>query len=246
MTDITERELAVEAVLRSEKLASVGRMASTIAHEINNPLEAIGQLLYLALTAPGVAPEVKTFLGMAVEEVDRISHITRQTLAFHRDPSTPVSTDLREIVEGVLKLIAGRLKSRGIQVSSRYQISDPINAMSSEIRQVISNLLSNSVDALARGGRIEIRLSRSFRRDGSQAVRLTIADTGSGMSADHLKKIFEPFFTTKEAVGVGLGLWVTAQILAQHGAPIQVKSRIDKGTVFSILFPVEWKSVKSS
>lgn len=245
LTDVTERELAVEALLRSEKLASVGRMASTIAHEINNPLEAIGQLLYLALTAPTIAPEVKTFLDMAVEELDRISHITRQTLAFHRDPGTPVAIDLRENIDGVLRLYAGRLKSRGIEFVTRYRNCDLVKAMSSEVRQVISNLLTNSMDAVSSGGRIELRLSPSIRRDGSAAVRFTIADTGSGMSPEHMKKIFEPFFTTKQSVGVGLGLWVTAQILAQHRALIQVKSRVAQGTVFSILFPVEWNRVEA-
>ena len=246
LTDITERELAVEALLRSEKLATVGRMASTIAHEINNPLEAIGQLLYLAQTSPTIGSEVKVFLDMAVEELDRISHITRQTLAFHRDPGKPVSIDLRENVDGVLRLFGGRLKSRGIQVATRYKAADPVRAMSSEVRQVISNLVSNSMDAVSGSGRIEIRLSRSFRRDGSAAVRFTVADSGCGMTRVQLQQIYEPFFTTKEKVGVGLGLWVTSQILAQHGAPIQVKSRIGKGTVFSILFPVEWNSARAA
>src|ERR1017187_178530 len=120
LTDITERKLAEAALLRSEKLASVGRMASTIAHEINNPLEAVGNLLYLAMVDPNVSPQIKSHLDRAVEELDRVSHITQQSLTFHRDTGAPAMIDLREIVDGVLKLFARRLQAKEITVETRH------------------------------------------------------------------------------------------------------------------------------
>ena len=237
MTDITERMRAEEAVLRSEKLASVGRMASTIAHEINNPLETIGNVVYLALTDPGIPPAAKSYLEVAVQELDRVNHITRQTLAFHRETSTPRLIDLRESIEGVVKLFAPRVAAREVNLVRRYADIGRIRAFSSEIQQVVSNLLSNSLDATPFRGRIEFRLSQ-ISDDGSQKLRFTIADTGSGIPPGRLAKVYEPFFTTKEMYGTGLGLWVTKQIVEKHGATIRVRSKLGRGTVFSIVFPV--------
>jgi PAS domain S-box-containing protein len=245
MTDITERNRAEEALLRSEKLASVGRMAATIAHEINNPLETIGHAVYLALTDPGTSQQARLYLDMAVQELDRVTHITRQTLAFHRESNTPTLVDLRESVDSVLRLFAPRLESRGITVEKRYPEVDRIMAFDGEIRQLISNLLSNSMDAVPSRGRIHFRLSRWIGRNGSPKIRFTIADTGSGIPPERLEKIFEPFFTTKEMYGTGLGLWVTKQIVEKHGAAIRVRSRLGRGTVFSIAFPVGTESVHS-
>jgi PAS domain S-box-containing protein len=244
MTDITERKRAEEALLRSEKLASVGRMAATIAHEINNPLETVGHAVYLALTDPATSQQAKLYLDMAVQELDRVTHITRQTLAFHRESNTPTLVDLRESVDSVLRLFAPRLESRGITVERRYPEVDRILAFDGEIRQVISNLLSNSMDAVPNHGRIHFRLSRWSGKNGSPRIRFTIADTGSGIPPERLDKIFEPFFTTKEMYGTGLGLWVTKQIIEKHGAAIRVRSRLGSGTVFSIAFPIGEETVQ--
>jgi PAS domain S-box-containing protein len=235
--DISERKRSEEALLRSEKLASLGRMASTISHEINNPLETIGHALYLALTDSGTSETARSYLELAVQELDRVTHITRQTLAFHRDSNAPKLIDLRESVDSIVKLFASRLKSREITIEQRYPEVERINAFSSEIQQVISNLLSNSMDAVPRRGRIHLRLSRSLGKNGDRRVRFTIADNGSGIPLDRQKKIFEPFFTTKEVVGTGLGLWVTKQIVDKHKATIRVRSKLGRGTVFSITFP---------
>jgi PAS domain S-box-containing protein len=234
--DITDRKRAEEALVRSEKLASVGRMASTIAHEINNPLETIGNVVYLALTDPGATPAVKSYLDVAIQELARVTHITRQTLAFHRETSTPGPVDLRECIDRIVKLYLSRLESRGISVVKRCPEVGPIKAFGGEIQQVISNLLSNSMDAIPDQGRIEFRLSRTLA-NGSGKVRLTIADTGSGIPPERLARVFEPFFTTKELHGTGLGLWVTKQIVEKHGATIRVRSKLGRGTVFSIVFP---------
>ena len=236
--DISERKRVEEALIRSEKLASVGRMASTIAHEINNPLETIGQAIYLLQNDPGISPNGKSYLDLAVEELERVTHITRQTLAFHRDSKMPKLIDLRESVDNIVKLFAARLNSRGIAVEKRYAEVERIGSFGGEIQQIVSNMLSNSMDAISSRGRIQLRLSRSIGRNGAHLVRFTIADTGSGIAPERLKKIFEPFFTTKEMVGTGLGLWVTRQIVEKHGAAIQVRSKLGKGTVFSISFPV--------
>ena len=235
--DISERKRSEEALLRSEKLASLGRMASTISHEINNPLETIGHALYLALTDSETSETAKSYLELAVQELDRVTHITRQTLAFHRDSNAPKLIDLRESVDSIVKLFASRLKSREITIEQRCPEVERINAFSSEIQQVISNLLSNSMDAVPRRGRIQLRLSRSLGKNGDRRVRFTIADTGSGIPLERQKKIFEPFFTTKEVVGTGLGLWVTKQIVDKHKATIRVRSKLGRGTVFSIAFP---------
>ena len=236
--DITERKRAEAALIQSEKLASVGRMASSIAHEINNPLETIGHAVYLAATDPGTSPQAKSYLELATQELERVTHITKQTLAFHREKRTSSLIDLRESVDGALRLFAPRMNARGISVEKRYAEVDRVTASRGEVHQVISNLLSNSMDAVPNNGKIYLCLARSIGKNGSAGVRFTIADTGSGIAPERLKKIFEPFFTTKEVVGTGLGLWVTKQIVDSHRATLQVRSKVGKGTVFSITFPL--------
>jgi signal transduction histidine kinase len=236
--DMRERESVMKALIESEKLASVGRLASTIAHEINNPLEAVGNALYLAATDPETPPMVKRYLDMATDELERVTHVTHQMLAFHRGNNAPVPVDLRECLEGVLNLYAGRIKTREITIERRYSTSESIQGVNSEIRQIIANLLSNSLDALENEGKLACRVTRSAGRGGAPAIRLTIADSGSGIPPENRDKIFEPFFTTKEFVGTGLGLWITKQIVEKHGGTIRVRSKPAKGTVFSIAFPL--------
>jgi len=235
--DITERKRVEQAMIQSEKLASVGRMASSIAHEINNPLEIIGNAVFLAITNEGISEEAKSYLELATQELDRVTHITRQTLAFHRSEKKPAPIDLRECTEGLLKLFTPRLNARGIDVEKRYGGVGLILANSGEIQQVISNLLTNSMDAILEHGVIRLRTSSSIGLNGLKGVRFTIADNGVGIPRDRLKQIFEAFFTTKEMVGTGLGLWVSKQILEKYGARIQVRSKLGRGTVISIVFP---------
>ena len=227
----------IQDVKFREKLASVGRMASTIAHEINNPLETIGQSIYLALTDPGITDEGKRYLDLAMHELDRAALITRQTLAFSREASSPSLVDLHDKVENILKLFAPRLRSRGIGIQTRFRPAPPILAFASELRQVLSNLLSNSLDATPPGGTVCLRVGSYTTPNGARRVRLVVADTGSGIAPEHTARIFEAFFTTKEIIGTGLGLWVSRQILDKHHAVIAVRSRPGRGTVFSISFP---------
>jgi PAS domain S-box-containing protein len=235
--DITNSKNIETALLRSEKLASVGRMAATIAHEINNPLETIGQAVYLAITDPGITDEGKHYLELANQELDRAALITRQTLAFSREASSASHLDLQDKVDNVLNLFAPRFKARGIQIRTRFRPASQIFAFAGELRQLLSNLLSNSMDATPTGGRIYLRVAGYTAPNATQRVRLVIADTGSGIAPEHIDSIFDAFFTTKEIVGTGLGLWVSRQILEKHGAAIRVRSQPGKGTVFSISFP---------
>lgn len=235
--DVTTSKTIESALLRSEKLASVGRLASTIAHEINNPLETIGQSIYLALTDPGITEEGKRYLELATQELERAALITRQTLAFSREASSPTLIDLRERVQDVLRLFSPRFHARGIQIQTRYRPAKQILALASELRQIFANLLSNSLDAIPAKGKVYVRIAGGTGPGGMPRVRAVVADTGAGIAPEHLTSIFEAFFTTKEIVGTGLGLWVSRQILDKHGATIRVRSKPGRGTVFMITFP---------
>ncbi len=235
--DVTDRKLTQEAMIRSEKLASAGRMAATIAHEINNPLEAVMNAVYLAWTDKTISREVKASLDIAVQELKRVAHITQRTLGFYRERTIPSLIDVRAVVDGVLEIFSPRLKSKGIVVEKRYRGADQIVAVDGEMRQIVSNLLSNSFDATPSQGKILLRVTSS-NANGSHFVRFTIADTGTGILRERMPKIFEPFYTTKEAVGTGLGLWVTKELVQKHGGAIRVRSKVGSGTVFSITFPV--------
>lgn len=233
--DITERRLAQQALMSSEKLAATGRLAATIAHEINNPLEAVTNLLYLARTQP---ENTYKYLDMADEELKRVAHITKQTLGFYRDPTNATRVTPARLLEDVLSIYSRRLENKQIAVLSEFDDNASVMAYSGEIRQVFSNLISNAVDAMANGGKLYLRVRQARRfADDSHGVSITIADTGSGITRDTMKRIFEPFFTTKSDVGTGLGLWLTRGIIEKHKGGIRVRSQEEHGTVFRIFLP---------
>jgi PAS domain S-box-containing protein len=233
--DITERRLAQQALMSSEKLAATGRMAATIAHEINNPLEAVTNLLYLARTQP---ENTQKYLEMADEELKRVAHITKQTLGFYRDPTSATKVAPARLLEDVLSIYSRRLENKQIAVLSEFDEAAQVTAYSGEIRQVFSNLVSNAVDAMPNGGKLYLRVRQGRRvRDSIPGVLVTIADTGAGIPRDTMKRIFEPFFTTKSDVGTGLGLWLTRGIIEKHKGTIRVRSRVDRGTVFQVFLP---------
>jgi PAS domain S-box-containing protein len=244
--DITERKRTEEALIRSEKLASVGRMAATIAHEINNPLAAITNLLYLVGSDRSLPEQARNNLRLAQGELNRAAHITKQTLGFYREYKETAQVSVPELVDEVLDLYSKRLQGKNLTVEKQCNAGDAcIAAVAGEIRQVLSNLLSNGIDAVGEGGMVRVRVrSTKLRRAGEQreAVRITIADTGSGISPEHLVRIFDPFFTTKQTLGTGLGLWVTRQIVQRHGGVIHVRSRPGVGTAFSVVLPKEARS----
>lgn len=238
---IEQYGLAQEALLRSEKLAVTGRLAASIAHEINNPLEAVTNLLFL-LRAEASSEDRKKYLAQAEQELARVAEITKQTLRFYREPSQPTATKVGAVLDSVLILFGQRLAGAGIRVH-REERAPSATVLSSpgELRQVIANLVGNAIDAMRGGGRLTIRISQSRdTRQHRELVRITIADTGMGIPRDVLPTIFEPFVTTKGETGTGLGLWVTTEILKRNGWRIRVRSCSDSGhsgTTFSIAIP---------
>lgn len=240
--NITETKKMERALVLTEKLASVGRLAATVAHEINNPLEAVTNLLFLAKRDLSDTSKAGRHIELANRELDRITHIARQTLGFYRDTSAPITTSVTQILDELLFLYETKFESRGIKLLRQYRGKTEIMALPGELRQVFSNLISNAIDAMPSGGLLKVRVSesRDWQNLDEHGVRITIADTGSGIQSRHLKRIFEPFFTTKDDVGTGLGLWITRTIVEKHGGALQVRSRTEtggSGTIFSVFFP---------
>lgn len=240
LVDTTERHLAEESMRRSEKLAATGRLAASIAHEINNPLESVTNLVYL-IRQSTLSPECLEYAQMAEQELARVSEIVQQTLRFYKQSTLPAETDLGELMDSVLGLYQGRLHVLQIQVQREYKSPAVLFCFSGELRQLFNNLVANAVDAMTPGGgRLRIRI-----RSHAEGMVVTLADTGCGITPDQRKRIFEPFYTTKEATGTGLGLWVSAQIVRKHKATIRLRSSAQTtevgsrstGTVFRIFFP---------
>jgi signal transduction histidine kinase len=225
---------------QSEKLAVVGRLASSIAHEINNPLEAVTNLIYLARFDAESARTID-LLDQAERELRRISLITTETLRFHRQNTQPSLSDVAELLESVVLLHDGRIRQENITIHRRYRTHPKIVCLPSEIRQVLANLVGNAIEAMQ--GNADLRLL-SLRiqvatdiKTGRRGLRLVVADTGSGMSAAAAARVFEAFFTTKETTGTGLGLWVSAEIVKKHRGTLSFRSRQSqphRGTLFSL------------
>jgi signal transduction histidine kinase len=232
--DITDRKAGEERLRRSEKLAAAGRLASTIAHEINNPLEAIHNLVFLA-RAHATHPEQKRYLDLAQQELNRVGHIARQTLGFYRESVTPTRFKVAQVVDGVLRLYDRRIASRAIQVLTEGDEHAELTAQQGEFTQVLSNLILNAIEVLPSGGRLRLRWKRVGQR-----IWLSVGDTGTGISAETKKRLFQPFFTTKEHVGTGLGLFVSKGIVEKNGGTLRVRSRTGRnsGTVFTLSLPV--------
>ncbi len=245
--DITQAKKAERALRTAERLASVGRLAATVAHEINNPLEAVTNLIYLARTAV-VRTDVQRYLDAAEEELLRVSQLTRQTLGFYRDSRGATEVRLGPLVDSLLPMFSSRTRNKAIQIRPEIRDDSEVFAVAGEIRQVIANLVSNSIDALGPGGQVRIRVSAATQWKGARrhGVRLTVADSGSGIPGDARGKIFEPFFTTKRDIGTGLGLWVCKSIVENHGGSIRVKSVAIPGkswTAFSVFLPAAARGV---
>jgi two-component system CheB/CheR fusion protein len=243
MSDITQRKQAEKALLQSEKLAVAGRLATSIAHEINNPLEAVANLLYLVARADSL-PQAHEHAEMALSEVMRVARITSQTLKFHRQTEAAKLTRLSEEIDGVLSLFHGRLVELNVSVEERFEDDPELKCLTGDLRQVFANLIANAADAMKTGGRLAIRLrqSKDWGNRSRTGMRVTIADSGEGMSRKTRQHIYEPFFTTKEETGTGLGLWLTATIVGRQRGDLRVwSSQLPgrSGTVFSLFLPVE-------
>ena len=241
--DVTDRHKAQEALLQSEKLAAVGRLASSIAHEINNPLESVTNLLYIAGGSDDLG-EIKEHLTLADQELRRVAAITNQTLRFHRQSGKTKAVTATELLDGVVSIFQRRLENGGIQAASRLRSKRIIRCLDGEIRQVLTNMISNSIDAMQPGGCITVR-SRDGRLGSVPGAWLTIADNGSGMPLAVREKIFEAFYSTKGINGTGLGLWISHEIVQRHGGKLifrtsdSADSEKQHGTVFSLFLPCD-------
>jgi PAS domain S-box-containing protein len=251
--DVTARKQAEEALRASEKLAATGRLAASIAHEINNPLASVTNILYLLSKNATMDREGRRFVALAESELARVTHITRQTLAFYRESARPSSLNLPQIVDEVLTLYARNISERLITVERQYDFTEGISGFAGELRQVISNLLLNAIEAVPVEGNIRVHIyrTRDLRREEGEGdgVRLVIADNGPGIPHDLRSRIFEPFFSTKAEKGTGLGLWVSQGIVQKHGGRIRVRSSVrpeQSGTVFSVFLPMNHFAQASS
>jgi len=239
--DITERRRAERLLIEQEKLALVGQLATSIVHEINNPLEAVTNLLYLIRESESL-DETHAFAAQAEEEIQRASQIASNTLKFHKQQARPDSTNVLQLVESVLGLFKGKLAGTKVAVEVEARGKPELICFAGEIRQVLANLIGNALDAMPSGGRLRVRVrpSTDWRR-GESGVRITVADSGSGMSTETRRRIYDPFFTTKGTSGTGLGLWVAAGILARHRGSMHLRSKTTpgaSGTAFTLIFPM--------
>ena len=240
MQDITQRKKQEDSLRTSEKLAATGRLAATIAHEINNPLEAVTNLIYLAKTDPVTPPAVSRMLETADAELARVSQIAQQTLGFYRDTTRPVSVDLNDLLKAVVDLFERKLTGKRLHCTLDLEAGLALVGLQGEIRQVVANLLVNAIDASgAGGGQIRIR-ARHRRREGNHGVSVMVSDQGSGIPHHVRPRLFTPFTTTKESLGTGLGLWVTRGMVEKHGGSVRFRSRVvdPSGTVFRVYLPV--------
>jgi signal transduction histidine kinase len=238
--NITQQKKTEQALRTTERLASVGRMAATVAHEINNPLEAVTNLVYLAKGSAALN-DVKEYLITIEEELNRISLITKQTLGFYRETIAPSAVRVGEMLNPLIAVLGRRARNKGIEIRPEIRQDPEIYAVAGEIRQLIANLLNNSIDAVDFGGLIRIRIDAN-RSNGQHptGIRITVADSGLGIPPSARSKLFEPFYTTKKDVGTGLGLWVCTNIVQRHHGSICVKSSATPGrswTVFSVFLP---------
>jgi signal transduction histidine kinase len=230
-----ELEGAKELLLSCQKSVAIGRLLASIAHEINNPLEAISNLLYLGQRNLSNLDEVARCLRMAEEELQRVGDITKQILHFHRDTKNLQEVRLEDVLESIVSLYRNRLEMRQIEIVRQYRSRASILAHPGELRQAFSNLVANAIDAMPRGGRLTLRLRDTHHCKPS----VTIADQGQGIEPEALPHLGELLFTTKGESGTGFGLWVTYQILQKYGASVQVHSstRLGRsGTTFMLCF----------
>ncbi len=244
--EITPQKRAENALIQSEKLAAVGRLATSISHEINNPLEAITNLLYLIANSE-LTDDARLYLSMAQSELARVCQIATQTLRFHRQSVGPTNVSGKDLVAAVLNLYQGRLANSGIRVETLYASDQKILCFENDIRQVLNNLIANAIDAMRKGGRLVVRTHDSidFAPGQSQpryGIRITIADTGHGMPPEVMERIFEAFYTTKDLNGTGLGMWISEGIVKRHHGRLSVRSSVDDachGTIFTLFLPAQ-------
>jgi PAS domain S-box-containing protein len=237
--DISDRKRVELLLIQSEKLVATGRMAATIAHEINNPLESVMNLIYLARQYSSESSKAHQYLLTAEEELERVSHIARQTLGYYKDTGSPTEVYLHDLIENVLAVYNSKLIAASIAVEVQFNDLQKIVASKGEMLQVFSNVIANAIDAMPQGGTLKIS-TRNLIGSAGDGIQTVIRDSGTGIKQDHLAKIFEPFFTTKGDLGTGIGLWVVRQLLERRGGQISVASTTEQGnsgTTITIFVP---------
>jgi signal transduction histidine kinase len=241
LVDISERKVIEETLRRNEKLAAVGRLAGALAHEVNNPLAAVTNLIFLLEHHSALDEQARAFVKQAAAELSRVSHIVRATLSFYRESAKPVEVRLSELADSVVDIYVRQITDKSIEIDRQYVFDGVIHSFPGELRQVLLNVVGNALDAAPVGGNVTLRVSTARNwRTGAAGVRITIADNGPGIPQEHRGRLFEPFFTTKGEKGTGLGLWVTRGIVEKQGGSIRVRSTSGKersGTVFSVFLP---------
>lgn len=248
-SDITHRHLEEEALRRSEKLATAGRLAATIAHEINNPLEAVTNIVYLMRRDPGLKQDTQDLLRLADEQLARVNHIAKQTLGFYQDRNVPEAVDVVHTLEGLLSILQSRINAKQIRIEREYENACLLKGFRGELRQVLSNLLTNAIDASPSGGKLIVRVRPERNGNEVARMRLEVEDFGAGIQPCDQTRIFEPFFTTKSEIGTGLGLWVTKGLVEKNGGTISFRSDCQEGvsgTCFSVILPASMSAAQAS
>ncbi|HZE79795.1 MAG TPA: ATP-binding protein [Candidatus Polarisedimenticolia bacterium] len=238
--DVTSRKAAEQTLRQSEKIAATGRLAASIAHEINNPLASVMNALYILRTNSRMPESALIYVKTAEEELARVVHITKQTLGFYREISSPVMSSVPQLFEEVLAAYDARIEQGRITIHRDFNEVGPLAAFPSELRQVFSNLVLNAIEAISAPGNIHIRVRHGHDGQGRAGIRVTVADDGCGIPAENMPQIFEPFFSTKDSKGTGLGLWVSQGIVQKHQGSLRVRSRTDEvrhGTCCSVFLP---------
>lgn len=239
LNDITDRKLAEYAIRTAEKLAATGKLAHAIAHEINNPLEALVNLIYLANSASSLQ-DIKEYLARANDEVGRISRITKQSLSFHRDTQFAVALDVGTLVEEVVALYTKLATARQVRIVYERVPTLSIYGFPGQLTQVFGNLVRNATEAAPPGSEVVIRV-RPTHRAGRDGTRVTIHDRGAGIPKPVQEQIYDPFFTTKELKGSGLGLWVSRTLIIKHQGTIRFRTstrNCGSGTTFEVFLPI--------
>ena len=238
--DVTSRKASEQALRQSEKLAATGRLAASIAHEINNPLASVMNALYILRTHPKMPESALGFVKTAEEELARVVHITKQTLGFYREISSPVMSSVPQLFEEVLAAYDARIEQAQIAVHKEFAEVGPLAAFPTELRQVFSNLVLNAIEASSTGSSLYLRVRQVHSIDGRAGIRVTVADNGCGIPRGNMSRIFEPFFSTKDSKGTGLGLWVSQGIVQKHQGKLRLRSRTDQerhGTCCTVFLP---------
>lgn len=240
--DVTDRKQMEEKLRITEKLAATGRLAATISHEINNPLEAVTNYIYLARRNTAVPEQVRTLLESAHRELKRVGLIARQTLGFYRDTTSPVDVNVAELLHEIFELYRGRISYKGVQLETRFRETCKVRALQGELRQVFSNILVNAIEASPDEGKLIVSVKPVLSSKGREdaGVQVSIADNGPGIPVSACKRIFEPFYSTKQNVGTGLGLWVSKSLVQKHRGWIRFRSSTTpgrNGTVFTVFLP---------